>query len=122
MDEEREKVKGGTDFKNALFSLFREVWKQEKIPERWTETTLLQLWKGKGSFQELANTRNIHIKDITAKLFSHIVVNIAKNTLMENMSPFQIGTKQGHRASEHIFVMKSVMQLFAVKNKPLINS
>ena len=104
-------IKGGYDLKNAIFSLFKKVWNEETIPRRWTETTLLQLFKMKGNFQELPNLRNIHLKDTTAKLFFDIDVEIAKKVLMENVSPFQIGVKKGHRASEHIYLIKSVMQI-----------
>ena len=39
---------------------------------------------------------------------------------MNNMTPFQIGARKGHRPQEHIFLMKSMMQLFQMKKKPLI--
>ena len=35
----------------------------------------------------------------------------AKDILMDNMSKFQIAAKPGHRASEHLFFIKSVMAL-----------
>ena len=36
------------------------------------------------------------------------------------MSKFQIGTKGGHRAQEHVFVLKSFMQLSELCRKPVI--
>ena len=39
---------------------------------------------------------------------------------MENMSPFQIGAKKGHRASEHIYLIKSVMQMYEMQKKPML--
>ena len=36
------------------------------------------------------------------------------------MSPFQIGAKKGHRAQEHIFVIKSMMNLYEMRKKPLL--
>ena len=39
---------------------------------------------------------------------------------MNSMTPFQIGAKKGHRAQEHIFLMKSMMQMFLMMKKPLI--
>ena len=65
----------------------------------WKKSTLLQLWKGKADFQDLKNHRSIHLKEDTAKLFCDIVVNIAKDVLMTNMIPFQIGAKKGYIAS-----------------------
>ena len=115
-------VKAGYDMKNALFLLFKKVWEEEKILKRWTKTTLLQLYKMKGNFQELKNQRNIHLKEDLVKMFSTIVMNISKEILMKNMSKFQIGTKKGHWAAEHIYVIKSVMQLYTYQRKPLILS
>ena len=64
--------------------------------------------------------RNIHMKEDLVKMFGHIVLNSAKETLLNNMGMFQIGAKSGHRASEHIFVMKSFMQMYEFYQKPLI--
>ena len=54
----------GHSLKNALFHLFKVVWKDENLPHGWRKTTLLQLYKGKGDFREMENTRNLHIKDL----------------------------------------------------------
>ena len=39
---------------------------------------------------------------------------------MKNSSIFQIGAKKGHRAAEHIYVMKSCIQMYQNLKKPLI--
>ena len=39
---------------------------------------------------------------------------------MQNMSRYQIGTKPGHRASEHLFVIKSVIGLYEQMGKNLM--
>ena len=44
----------------------------------------------------------------------------AKPNLMQNMSRYQIGTKPGHRASEHLFVIKSVIGLYEQMGKNLM--
>ena len=62
------------------------------------------------------------MKEDYAKLYGHIVVNIAKDIMMKNMSPFQIGAIKGHRAGEHIYVLKSMMQLYEKYNRPMIIS
>ena len=115
-------LNAGYDLKNSLFFLFKRVWEEEKIPRTWKKSTLLQLFKGKASFQDLKNHRSIHMKEDYAKLYGHIVVNIAKDIMMKNMSPFQIGAIKGHRAGEHIYVLKSMMQLYETCNRPMIIS
>ena len=45
------------------------------------------------------------------KLFQQIVILASKDTLIGNMTKFQIATKPGHRASEHVFCIMSMMNL-----------
>ena len=112
--------KSGYDFRNALFHLFKLVWKKEEIPTHWKHTTLVQLWKCKGDFRDQKYIRNLHIKEFEPKFFGHIVINLAKEILLKNTSIFQIGAKKGHRAAEHIYVMKSCIQMYKTLKKPLI--
>ena len=91
-------LNGGDDLKNALFKLCCMVWKTEDKPEQWRKTLIIQLFKGKGERNEFSNQRNIHTKMDAPKLFGHMVMSQAKVKIMKNMSKFQIGTKNGHRA------------------------
>ena len=43
-----------------------------------------------------------------------------KQTLIDKMSKFQLGTKPGHRAQEHLFSVKSVISLYDSFGIPLI--
>ena len=103
-------LKSGPSYKGALFKLFRKVWETEKKPEEWKRTTILQILKGNSEPENMANMRNIHLKDPVPKLFGHIVMDQVKEELMKNMSKFQLGTKTGHRAQEHIYVLISLMK------------
>ena len=113
-------LKGGRDLRESIFHLFSIVWRSEVLPEGWCRTSLLQLYKGKKDFQDLANWRSIHLKEELPKMFSHLIVSQVKEKIMNSMTPFQIGAKKGHRAQEHIFLMKSMMQMFLMMKKPLI--
>jgi hypothetical protein len=48
-------MKGGQSLKAALFNLCKVVWRTEKQPERWSNSTLIQLYKGKGNRGTLDN-------------------------------------------------------------------
>ena len=76
-------------------------------------------FKGGGSKNDITKYRYIHTKDDIPKLFGHIVISSAKNTIMSNMSKYQIA-KPGHRCQEHTFVIKSVIALYELLKKPLI--
>ena len=113
-------LKSGDSLKAALFTLFKVVWEFEKKPDIWRNSILIQLYKGSGSLQDLNFYRNIHTKEEIPKFFGHIVTTAAKGIMMDNMSKYQIGTKPGHRAQEHLFVIKSVIGLYEHLDMALI--
>ena len=113
-------MRAGESLKPALLNLCKAVWKTERLPVCWSNTTLVQQYKGKGSRGVLDNYRHLHMKDEFPKFFGHLVVSAAKEKMIGNMSKFQIGTKPGHRAQEHIFVLKSVISLYMKYDKPII--
>jgi hypothetical protein len=108
--------------KAALYKLCQVVWRTETQPDRWCKSTLVQLYKGKGLRNILDNMRHLHMKDEIPKFFGHLVVSASKEKMTSNMTKFQIGTKPGHRAQEHLFVLKSVIALHLHFDKAIILS
>ena len=49
-------------------------------------------------------------------------MELAKVPIFDNMPKFQIACRPGHRASEHLFTIKSAIAFFASKKKVLIAS
>ena len=82
------------------------MWKSENIPDGWRESLLLQKQK-KPNITSLNNIRFLHLK----KEVSQIVFSSIKDRLFANMSKFQIATKPGHRSTEHLFVILSLIAL-----------
>ena len=94
-------LKGGKSLIDALFYLFQKVWSSENIPAGWKKSSIVQLYKGKGSTVDLNNYRNIHTKEDIRKVFGEIVTYEVKNIIPERLSKFQIGAMAGHRPQEH---------------------
>ena len=115
-------MKGGMAVKAALFTLCKAIWRTEKFPCMWEKSTLIQLYKLKGSRSVLDNMRHIHIKEEYPKFFGHLVVSAAKERMITNLTKFQIATKPGHRTQEHLFVIKSVLALYMSYGKAIILS
>ena len=94
-------MKGGKALHDALFRLYEEVWKQEKKPDKWKNTTIVQINKSNGKDKaNLDNRRHIHTKEPIVKFFTHILTNEIKPMIVESISPFQIGAIPGHRSEE----------------------
>ena len=49
-----------------------------------------------------------------------MITNSAKDKIINNMTKFQLGTKPGHRAQEHLFVVQSCIQLYNLSGKAVI--
>ena len=105
--------------KYAIINIFKKAWETEALPSSWDKTTIIQLFKGKGSMQDLDMYRNLHLKEMIPKVFSHMVISIAKPILLQKMSKFQIA-KPGHRPQEHIYVIKSVLLLAEKYKNPIL--
>ena len=78
-------LRAGHSVINALFILFSEVWKTEKIPEGWMESLLVQLPKGNSDRSNLNNIRHIHLRNQTSKLFSQIVTQEARDNRQKSI-------------------------------------
>ena len=115
-------VNAGYSLLNALFVLFKLVWKTEQIPNTWHTSELIQLFKGRGLRSSLENWRFLHIKDDISKMFSQIVFEKTKECLISGMTKYQIATKPGHRATEHVYCVMSLIQLNEDQGKALLLS
>ena len=114
--------KAGSSYIQALLSLFQMVWREEKIPAPWQISHVTQIPKSGQNTTDLANVRNIHVRNITAKFFSQILLSHAKNNLIESMTKFQLACKPGHRPSEHLYVVKSVIAHYTKQKKGILVS
>ena len=79
-------LKSGNSAQESLFKLYGLVWNSENFPSMWRDTTIIQLYKGKGKKEELSNQRNIHTKLEIPKLFSHTVITAAKEKIIQNIT------------------------------------
>ena len=99
--------------------LYKLVGDKERKPDSWRDSILIQIDKGKKDKADLANKRNIHTKRDIVKFFGHIVTNVLKEKIVENIPPFQIGAVPGHRAEEHLFTVNSFL-LMVERNKTAV--
>ena len=112
-------INSGKGFQNCIFNLFLKVWETEKKPQQWRNTVIVQLYKKKGDISSFDSQRNIHTKDYIPKLFEGLVVDKSRKKIIESTSKFQIGGIPGHRSQEHLFCVKSVIELYADLDLPL---
>ena len=113
-------VKSGETFQKEIFNLCQRLISEEKFPSSFDKTTLHQIYKGKGCREILSNSRFIHSKDWLPRTCDFLVVEKIKPCIIKGTSKFQIGGIEKHRPQEHLFVVKSILGLFADLNKSVI--
>jgi hypothetical protein len=113
-------IKTGSKFKEAVFRLCSKMITEEQFPRSFDNTTLHQIFKGKGKREVLSNNRYIHSKDWLPRTVESMVVDNMKETILRGSSPYQIGGQPKHRPQEHIFSVKSMMAKYNMEGKVLL--
>ena len=113
-------TKAGKDFKDATKALIQRIWDSEIIPKGWESTLLIMLYKGRGLKESMDNNRFIHSKDWFPRLFEDLVVSKMKVKVLKKATKYQIGGMKGHRSTEHLFSIKSVIAYYIWIGKPFI--
>ena len=73
-----------------LTKLFRKVWEEEKISDKWKKGVIVKLPK-KGDIRECNNWRGIILLTVPSKLFGRIIINRIKNAVDEVLRKEQAG-------------------------------
>ena len=103
-----------------LSKLFNNIIKSECYPAIWSKSYIVPLYKH-GDDQDPSNYRGISISSSIGKLFAWLVNKRLQAFLNDNniMSNCQIGFTQNKRTSDHIFVLKCIIEEAKSKRQPI---
>ena len=93
---------------------------EENFPKSFDKTSLVQIYKGKGPSNVLSNSRFIHTKDWLPRTCESLIVTEMKDSIFNSSSKFQIGGQPKHRIQEHLFTMRSIIDLYDFLNTSII--
>ena len=111
-------IKSGEQYKNAIFVYMKKLIKCESIPTDFANTTLVQIWKRKGSALDLNNMRFIHLRHWHCKLLEALITEIMKINIVSNTPNIQLGGMPGSSSVEHLVVLKTWMKQNEQLKKP----
>ena len=97
-----------------LFCIFfNKLFSHANQPKLLTLNYLVTIFK-KGEVWDLDNYREIAIGSILGKIFALILLKRLETRINEAhpISPNQVGFKKGHRTSDHIFVLNTIVKKF----------
>ena len=103
-------TKTGQKFQKIVFQMCQRMFKEEAFPEKFQNTTLHMIFKGRGRREVLSDNRFIHCKEWFARAAEALVVKDGlKEALVSSSSMYQVGGQPGHRPEELVFAFKSVV-------------
>lgn len=109
---------------NAVASLHKniqKIWKEEKLPTRWTTAIICPIHK-KGSKTDPGNYRGISLLDCTYKILSKIIYNRVRDQLEKELGEYQAGFRPGRSCPEQILNLKLIIDYYKSRNKQLVIS
>lgn len=97
---------------------FNSILNSGKFPKSWRDGIIIPVHKN-GSRLDVNNYRGITISSCLGKLFCHIVnERISKELEDKNfIKPEQAGFRKNHRTSDHIFVLKTIVDKYVSNSK-----
>ena len=113
-------VKGGGKFQHSMFLLVKRMISEERFSKSFGDTTLYNIYKGKGRKEDLESMRFIHLKSYLPRTLEAVVVDGMKEEILKGSSCYQIGGQPGHRSQEHLFTVKSIIAKNTEDGKVLI--
>ena len=114
-------LKAGEEYKKVVYKLCRRMISEEEFPSLFRKTLLNMIWKQKGPSEILKNNRFIHLKEhYMPRTVEALVVNKMKDDILDKSTIYQVGGQPGHSTDEHIFSIKSLMDMLMMTNSGMI--
>jgi hypothetical protein len=95
--------------------LFNVLYTHNIYPTAWRNGYITSIYK-KGNPDDPNNYRGITINNAMSKLFSTVLNNRLKDKFEETLNVNQIGFRKNYRTSDHIFVLKTLIEKYVKEN------
>lgn len=108
----------GNIFMPIYVSLFNKILDSGIFPEDWTLGLIVLIFKKKGNIDDCNNYRGITLLSGLGKLFTNIL-NTRLTNSCENgsiLNENQAGFRKNYSTTDHIFVLKYIIDLVCLKN------
>lgn len=110
----------GKNLKQSILNLLNWIHKYEMLPNSLLELDIKTIYKGKGSISDMANHRGIFIGNTILKLLEKLINGRTTPIIeREGFSEAQAGGRRNRNITDHIFILRAIMQHYRYLNKPL---
>ena len=102
--------------RKQVLKIFNNIAKEEEIPEQWTKSRIIRIYKGKGVKGKCSSDRGIALSSNMGKLFERIIDNKTKEVI--NMTDAQAGGRRGRSTTDHLSILNTIIEHNKKRRKP----
>ena len=103
---------------DLITDLFNIIIKENKVPDDWDKSIILNLFKGKGDDATArGNYRGLKLLEHAMKAFERILEGLIRKQV--SIDDMQFGFMPGRGTTDAIFIARQVQEKFIAKNKTL---
>ena len=114
-------IRSHANYQEAIYKLCSKMIREENFPIMFRYTLLYMIWKQKGPQEILRNSRFIHLKEhYLPRTVEALVVNKMKDDILAKSTMYQVGGQPGHSTDEHLFTIRSLMELLEAKGQGMV--
>ena len=106
---------GGETVVKSFTELCNAIVREGKVPDDWTRSTIVTLYKGKGDPLECGSFRGIKLLEHGLKVFERVWDNRLR--MVVNINKLQFGFMPGRGTTDAIFIVRQVQEKYLGKNK-----
>ena len=111
---------GGEKFKKEIHAICQKIWKEGKVPSKWTKSVLVTIPK-KGDLMECKNYRTIALISHMAKILLLVLLNRLKTQIEEHLADEQAGFRKDRNTVQQILALRLIAEKAKRKNKLVYN-
>ena len=99
---------GGHVLHKAIHELIKQIWKNENMPQEWSQGEIIPLYK-KGDRQKVENYRGISLLSNAYKILSNILNNRLKRAIHGKIGNYQCGFTDGSSTTDALHRVRRIM-------------
>lgn len=103
-------ISAGMELKTSLLKMLNWFWNEEQLPDDLTKIHIRSIYKGKGKTSSLSNHRGIFLGSVIIMLYEKLIYARCGPKVDERLSEFQAGGRPNRSISDHIFIIRSIME------------
>jgi hypothetical protein len=112
----------GEDGVRRMTELCNEVVREGKIPEDWSRSWMVSIYKGKGDALECGSYRGVKLLEHGLKVFERVVEARLRRNIMEGricIDDMHFGFMPGRGTTDAVFVVRQVQEKYLQKRREL---